>query len=268
MRAIVSSVLLLASGTAAAGVVLEMTTKDLENPESKADTQKLSFQDGQFRVDSLENGRLDATVIYRKGTLYSVDYEGKSYTEIDKATLDRSANQMAAMRKKMQSEMQSMPPEQRAMIEKMMKERGLPGMTGTPPPKPDRAVKETGRTDSAGGRTCRIWEVAVDGAVSQELCVVAPDSLPGGAELMKAMREMAALSRDFMEQVGAGAGPAGDAWSDLEKVKGVPILTRGFVDGKAVDETRLTGIREESVGATAFDVPKGFKQQKIMVPGS
>jgi len=106
----------------------------------------------------------------------------------------------------------------------------------------------------------------VDGVKNQELCVVAPGSLPGGNEVMKAMRDMAEMSRDFLEKIGAGTGPANDAWSDLEQVKGVPILTRDFTDGKATGETRLSAVREEGLGAATFEVPKGFKEHKVLLP--
>lgn len=260
MRTISCGVLLFVSGAASAGVIMEMTDKDLMDPEAKQDVQKLWFENGRFRVDSIENGSLTTTVIFRNHTMYAIDHGEKSYTVVDKAAMDRMATQLAGMRKEMEAQMTDMPPEQRAMVEKMMKDQGMPGAKSAPQSK--RSVKSTGRSASVAGRACRVWEVAQDGVKREELCVVAPASLPSGPELINAMREMTQMSRGFLETLGGGDA-MDDAWSDLEQINGIPILTRNFEDGKAVDETRLTGVREESIGTAAFEVPKGFRQEKI-----
>jgi hypothetical protein len=261
MRAFLASVSLLASGTAAAGVVMEMTDRNLVDPDTKPGTQKLWFESGSFRVDSIESDGLDTSVIFKNQTMYAIDHGDRSYTVMDKASMDRAAAQIGAMRKKMEAQMAGMPPEQRAMIEKMMQDQGMPG--GKSAPAVPRVVKASGRSDTVSGRTCRMWEVSQGGKKLQELCVVAPGSLPGGNELMKSMRDMTEMSRSFFEKIGAGEDAMEDAWADLEKIKGIPILTRDFEDGRAVDETRLTAIREQALGSTVFDIPKGFKEQKM-----
>lgn len=260
MRTISCGVLLFVSGVASAGVIMEMTDKDLMDPEAKPDVQKLWFENGRFRVDSIENGSLTTSVIFRDQTMYAIDHGEKSYTVVDKATMDRMATQLADMRKKMEAQMAGMPPERRAMVEEMMKDQGLASTEDEPQSK--RSVKSTGRSASVAGRACRVWEVAQDSVKREELCVVAPASLPSGRELMNAMREMTQMSRDFVEKLGGGDA-MDDAWSDLEQINGIPILTLNFEDGKAVDETRLTGVREEGIGTAAFEVPKGFRQEKI-----
>ncbi|MGH8284139.1 MAG: hypothetical protein ACRETT_00045 [Steroidobacteraceae bacterium] len=262
MRTISCGVLLFVSGAASAGVIMEMTDKDLTDPEAKPGVEKLWFENGQFRVDSVENGSLTTTVIFRNQTMYAIDHGEKSYTVVDKATMDRMATQLADMRKKMDAQMAGMPPEQRAMVEKMMKGQRMASTESESQSK--RSVKSTGRSDSVAGRACRVWEIAQDGVKREELCVVAPASLPGGRELMNAMREMTQMSRGFVEKLGGGGDAMDDAWSDLDQINGIPILTRNFEDGKVIDETRLTGVREEGIGAAAFEVPKGFRQEKIL----
>jgi hypothetical protein len=265
MRALPLFALFLASGPASAGVLMEMTDRDLTDAAAKPEVQKLYFENGQFRVDSIEDGRLDSSVLFKNRTMYAIDHGEKQYTAMDQAAMDRAAAQLARMRKEMEAQMAAMPPEQRAMVEKMLGEQGLPG--GQPAKQRTRTFKDTGRSDSVSGRACRVWEIAVNGVRQEELCVVAPGSLPGGDALMNAMRELAEMSRGFFEKVGADEDVMAEAWADLEKVKGIPILTREFEDGKAVAESRLTALREQALGAATFDVPKGFREEKFDLGG-
>ena len=258
-------VLLLWSGIASAGVVMEMTDRDLTDATAKPGAQKLYFDNGLFRVDSIEEGRLDTTVIFKNRTMYAVDHGEQQYTAMDQAAMDRAAGQFAQMRKEMEAQVAGMPPEQRAMVEKMLSEQGLSG--GQPAKKRTRTVKDTGRADRVAGHACRVWEIAVDGVKEQELCVAPPGSLPAGDALMKAMRDLAEMSRGFFEKVGVDEDVMAEAWADLEQVKGIPILTREFEAGKPVSESRLSTLREQALGAGMFDVPKGFREQKFDLSG-
>ena len=67
------------------------------------------------------------SVIFRDQTMYFVDHEKKVCQKISKKELDALAGQLGAMMK----QMEQLPPEQRAMMEKMMKGK-LPG--GRKPP--------------------------------------------------------------------------------------------------------------------------------------
>jgi hypothetical protein len=46
----------------------------------------------------------------------------------------------------------------------------------------------------------------------------------------------------------------------MERIDGIPILSRDFSNGRATDETRMSVVRKETVPPAAFEVPKGFKK--------
>ena len=58
-----------------------------------------------------------------------MDHKDKSYIVMDEAMLDEVSAQMSEAMKEMEAQLASMPPEQRAMVEQMMKGQ-MQGMTG------------------------------------------------------------------------------------------------------------------------------------------
>ncbi len=126
---------------------------------------------------------------------------------------------------------------------------------------PERTVNNTGRTETVAGIKCTIWEATEDGKKDQELCSAAPSSIPGGDEIMKTFRDISAMLSSFT--AGLGTGTRNEPWHDMEKINGVPILTRDFSDGKAHSEMRLTAVKKESVAGSSFEVPAGFTEKKM-----
>jgi hypothetical protein len=257
MRALHLLALLLLPGAASAGVYMETAHKDLTDAKSAAEKHKMWFDSGNFRAEDAE---AHAVQIYKDKIIYIVEMDEKRYTTLDKDSIQSLSGQIAEARKQMEARMKDMTPEQREMVEKMMGSMG-----GMAKEAPARSIKPTSRTESAAGQTCKVWEVMVGGAKEEELCVVAPGSLTGGAEMMATMKELGDLFRGFMDSLG-GAGSRNainDAWRDLQAVNGIPIITRTFENGKPSQEIRLTAVRAESVPASQFAVPAGFKQKKL-----
>lgn len=259
MRHILALAVLLLPTVASAGVYMETSQLDLENPKQTPGTHKMWFDGGKFRS---QTGSGDAVQIYRDDTFYVLEMKDKRYTALDKQSLEKMSSTIAAAKKQMDARMANMSPEQRAMVEKMMGQAGLgASAAATPPP---RTVKATSRSETAAGRTCKVWEVEVSGKKEQELCVVPAGALPGGPDMLATMRQLGKVFEGFVDSLGAKGNVASDAWRDLQKLDGIPVITRTFNSaGKATDEIRLSAIREEAVAATQFQVPAGFTQRKL-----
>jgi Domain of unknown function (DUF4412) len=256
MRATHLAALLLIPGAASAGVYMETTHHDLLEPGKSSGKHKMWFDSGNFRA---EDADARAIQIYKDKIVYIVEMDEKRYTTLDREGIERLSGQISEARKQMQARMANMPPEQRAMVEKMM------GSMASSTAETPRVVKATARTESAAGQSCKVWEVTVDGKKEEELCVVAPSALPGGTEMMTTMRELGDLFKSFMQSLDKAGGnnAINDAWRDLQTVNGIPIITRMFDEGKATHEIRLTTVRSESVPASSFTVPAGFKQRTL-----
>ncbi|MBB6094498.1 hypothetical protein HNQ60_003385 [Povalibacter uvarum] len=249
----------LITGSSHAGTVLQTVDKDLTG--GRADTTMTTYaQNGQLRV---ETSNRDGMMIFKDDALYAVNNKEKSYVTMDRASMKKMAETVNPMLKQMQERMAQMPPEQRAQMERMLG-KSLPGAQKSVA----REVRKTSRTGKAAGYSCNYVEMLADGVVEDELCVVAPSSLKGGDELMAAAQKMSAMLQDFMKDVDAPwlKDAVDKQTANYAKIGGIPVLSRHFADGKAVNETTLKSIRTESIPAASFAVPAGYTRREMM-PG-
>jgi hypothetical protein len=260
MRTLAFLTIALASTAASAGVYIESHQVELGvKPPPAPSVNKLYFDGGRMRSNDSDGDG----AIFKNKTIYALNSENKSYTMVDKAAVDRMAGPLAEARKKMEAQMAGMTPEQRAMMEKMMGGAAPGGKA------PKRDVKATGRSESVAGFKCTIWEVSVNGQKDQELCATPASSIPGGTDVLAVMREIGTMLQGLSEGLGTMARrTAHEEWKDVAKIGGVPILTRDFVDGQPSSETRLAVIRNESVPASMFEVPAGYKEKKMPKMGA
>jgi len=264
MRIVIVTALLAGSlvATAAhAGAYLESTEQELGSKEAPT-VSKIWFEGGRMRTERRGHDGGSQLVVFRNQAMYLLDPQTKTYRVIDKATAERMGSQVAEAKKKMDERMAGMPPEQRAKMAAMMAKMGA-GAGGMPGlEKPERTLKNTGRTETVAGIRCTVWDAFEDGRKAQELCAASPGSLPGGDEIMKTFREISTMMSSLTRSLGSlqnGTEP----WHDMDKINGVPILTRVFANGKAESETRLTVARKESVSGASFDVPAGYTEKKM-----
>ena len=173
----------------------------------------------------------------------------------------RSIERLSALIKQMQEQLAQMPPEQRAQIEKMMAQR-MPGFGK----QNAQEFRKTSRADKIAGYPCSYVEILEDGALTDELCVATSGSIKGGAELMDAGARMSALLRDMMSTLEA-------PWlrqmmerqvANYEKLGGVPVLSRHYLEGKPAHETTFKSVRTETIPASAFEVPAGYTKKDLM----
>jgi hypothetical protein len=159
-RLIIASLALLAS-SAMAGVKIETITRDINTQVAKGATTVIQVQDGAVRTTTT-----DGALILRGGVMTFIDDKRKSYSEMDKATMDGHAKRANAAMSQMQERLKNMTPEQRAQMEKMMGGMAMPGAGGKTPV---FDAKNTGKTDTVEGRQCTTWHLLQDGKVIDEM---------------------------------------------------------------------------------------------------
>jgi hypothetical protein len=251
------------SATVHAGVYIENVEKELDGSTAPI-TSKMWFDGGRMRIERPEHEG-QSLVIFKNQAMYAMDSKTKSYRVIDKTTAEKMGAQVAAAKKQMEARMAAMPPEQRKKMEEMRAKLGQGGAGGMLPGAPkaaQRSLKNTGRTDTAAGIKCTIWEVSVGGKKEEELCAASAASVPNGDEVIKTFRDIGAMMKSLTDSLGSNR-EENQPWHDMETINGVPIVTREFSDGKATSETRLSVLRKESVSAASFDVPAGYTEKKL-----
>ncbi|HEY5806934.1 MAG TPA: DUF4412 domain-containing protein [Povalibacter sp.] len=254
-RSSLTIAIVLLATSAHAGTVMESVSRDLSG--NRGETLMTTYaQNGQMRVD----GDRDGYAIFKDDGLYAINTKDKNYVLMDRATMKKMADTINPAMKQMQERMAQMTPEQRAQMEAMMG-RKMPGMG----PPTEQEIRKTARTDKVAGYSCSYVEVLEGGVLQDELCVVAPASLKGGDELMASAQKVSTTMREIFKDIDA-------AWikqmvnrqmETYAKIGGLPVLTRHFSEGKAVNETTLKSIRSESISATTFAVPAGYTRKDL-----
>jgi hypothetical protein len=251
---VVSALSVFAAG-ASAGVRIENVTRDIKTKTPDGATQTMLVQDGKMKTSAGKNN----SMIIKDGTIYIVDDQRKSYREMTREQMKQMASQANAAMTQMQERMKNMPPEQRAMMEKMMGDKIPGGMGGG---KPDVwASKDTGKSETVDGRKCKVWNITRNGQPFEELCVVPFSTLAGKEDLEKAFRELT----DAFSEFAKGMPNAESGTKARIDVNGYPVRARAYdASGKyRGTETVLSKWAEETIPAAQFDVPKGYKKEAM-----
>jgi hypothetical protein len=246
--------LLIASATflaanASGGVKIETVTRDIKTQVASGPTHLVQVQNGQVRA-STDNGGL----LLKAGKIIFIDDKRKTYTEMDKATMEGYGRQANAAMAQMQDRLKNMPPEQRAQMEKMMGGM-MPGAQAKPSV---YDAKNTGKTDTVEGRQCTTWHLLQDGKIIDEMCVVPFSALPGKEDMQKSFKELQEAFAGFANSVPGAAEQA----KVRTRIDGYPVRSRPYVDGKPQGvENVLKSWTEAAIPAATFTVPAGYKKK-------
>lgn len=239
-----------------AGVVVEMEVRNADSPE-KASSEIVYAQGEMMRTDmNATAGESDESVIFRDQTMWFVNHKRKACQKIDKKGVDQLSSQLGAMMK----QLEAIPPQQREMMEKMMKGK-IPGMK-----EPPKMRVEVGATEQVGDYPCTIHTLYADGEKMSEVC--AADESVGAeiAEAMGAFHAMAEFAQELMKVVQEMpfANMIQMPYQEMDKMGGFPIRTRSFDgNGKVVRETTLKSITRRDVEEELFAIPKGYKVSSL-----
>jgi hypothetical protein len=226
-----------------------MGAKGSSDNAPKAD-EVVYAQDGMLRIDKLDDeGHVRDITLIRDGTIWNVNVAKRTFMKLDK---DAVAAQQSAMNDRMQSALQNMPPERRAMIEQRMK--AIQQQTHA------YTLTDAGRSEHVGSYSCQIWQATRDGKPIAEYCVAPKGSLTGGDELIAAAHKASAVAVDISTASPQMARAMSPIYTLYGKMDGFPVLTRHLDGGGSHNETFVTGIEKKSLPADQFAIPKGFTE--------
>ena len=247
---------LLLSSIAVGGVVLELESRDL--PDGKVVTDRLYAQDEMLRIDTGERG--GPTVIFRDEALVILNEKERTYSRVDEQKAQALGAQLSGMMKQMQAHLDSLPAEQRAMAESMMKSR-MPAQESSV----DIKIEEAG-SEKIGEYSCRKYVIFQDGKKVGEL-FTAPVEAAG--ESMEAFHAMARFTTKLLQsfQNTPLAELGNHPLRLMDQVDDFPILSREFRDGRAVRETTLKSAVEKDLDADLFAPPEGYKEADLLSMG-
>ncbi len=216
----------------------------------------IAIKDGKMRMD---NGRSSSWTLFdaKDDSLITVDPDDKTWTSLDEETMQKAAGQMSAAMAKMRAQLDQMPPEQRAMMEKMMG-----GMANTGKTMMQMKVDRTGKTLHKGGYDCQQVFVSVGNLSRSEMCVVDPNALDLPAADRKTLNALQARMKKFAESISKSFG--GSFAFDFGSLGGIPVYMKP--DSEQSGEV-LKDVSHSAIDDEVFDIPKGYREKKLDVGG-
>jgi hypothetical protein len=221
--------------------------------KSPASRSQLTLDVDKIRMDM--HGDKEITLIYRKdkNVFWMVDAPGKSYTEMTSQDLEQISSTLDAARLKMQEQLKDLPPEQKAMMEKMM------GGLMTPPAQPKVTFKKALGTGKVGSWTCQNWESFLDGEKNADHCVADFKSVGVKAEDFLVFKEMA----QFLGKLAPAYKGLIDQGMNFEAMGGLPVQTTTVQDGKADNRITMESIKRITTAEGRFDLPAGLTKKAL-----
>jgi hypothetical protein len=208
----------------------------------------------------LEVGTPDGGMIFRgdKKVLWSVDSKNKTYSEMteeDAKAVGAKANDAMAQ---MKEAMKSMPPEQRAMVEKMMSKKMPASQEIT------RQVKATGESKTINGFPCKGYTVSKSNGSSTEVWAADLSAVHLDPKDLQVFKEFS----DFMKNMIPGMNQFAEWVKDYEhprenEIPGFPVLSiEHDASGKETLRSELVRVDSGKIPTEKFEVPAGFKMEK------
>lgn len=250
-----------------AGVVFEIDTTDHDSSPPRAESTQASAEGKNLKMEvpPSDRGGRGGTVLFRgdRHEMVVVDHDQKSYMVIDQETMRKIGEQASAANAQIAEALKNIPEEQRAAVEKMMKER-MPQQERT---RPTIDVRKTGERGTKNGYPCVKYEVLRDGRKMRELWVTDWNQIEGGSEVAGAFREMAELMKKMRDAIPATGAPGGfdDAiMLQMNELPGFPVVTRDFDEtGSLESESSLRSSRRQSLDPDEFEPPAGYKRRSM-----
>ena len=245
---------------ALAGVTLEMVTVN-SHGEEEYRTQFYA-QDDKIRMDNGPNaGEPEMSTIFLGNEFIVLDHKETRYYVIDEAMMDEVGAQMNAAMKEMEKQLASLPPEQRAMAEQMMKGR-MQGMMGDgQESKPRVEAIGTGKWRTS---SCKQYAVFEGGRKTQEICAASLGTIDGADEAMQAFRNMAAYINKMTESLPMRGSTGPNPGELLDEIDGFPVVTKQYAGGSVADITTLENTSNEDVDAALFEIPEGYTRLDLL----
>ncbi len=245
-----------------AGVVVETVSKDL-NSNQESPVNKIYAQDGMLRMEPHQQDQdQKTTVIFQGEALLILNHKDKTYFRMNEESVTRISSQISSAMKQMEEQMAALPPEQRAMMEKMMKGkmpgRMMQGLGSQPPP---RRIQLEG-SEQVGDYPCQKYVVYRGQEKTQEICAAPVDQVGDIAEVIDTFRSMARFSEKMLESVKRSpvASLADSPFQTLNDIEGFPVLTRSFENGQAVTEVLLKSAIRQSLSDDLFSAPADYRE--------
>ena len=238
-----------------AGYMIKSTTTHLQT--GKSDENAMLLDGKNLRTTAVSGYEVDMIFRGDENKVWQIMKDKRQVMEMTEEISDAMATQMDAAMQEMQKRLASMPPAQRAMMEKMLEEK-MPKKEEAAPEFAYR-VEKTGNTREIDGIQCHQYDIFLDEEKASEMFVASWNDVGADKDALEALVALSSFMQKFMKKMNSFAASKLASFPDLNQLDGYPLLMRTFKDGVAETEARWALPEEQDVSATTFELPPGYK---------
>ena len=252
------SLVLLATTGAAAGVVLEQQAKDMTTGELIRMTTYV--EPGRLRME-VESASSSTITIFRadRQVVWMIDSREGTYQEMTQADVERMAEQLTALRKQQEEMLKGLPPEQRAIVEEMLKQQVGEGK------RVEISVRAVGR-ESVGNFSTTKYEILADGERTAELWAAPLAQLNLGPDEHDIFAQFARFFEKLSQTAAAEAGRTDLSVRYADVIEGFPVKILSYDEGELVSEQVVVRVQRQAVAGDKFELPAGLRKVEIPSP--
>jgi hypothetical protein len=252
----------LAASSLFAGVRIQ--SEDTNLATKKVSTDVILLDANRLRVDSDDGKSVMFLTDGGRNRMVMLDKAKNQYQEIDEETMKQMGQQMSAAMAQMQAAMKNMTPDQRKMMEQMMK--GKMPQAAAPAPKTIYTAKGSG---SVNGFSCTKYEGDLSGVKESEVCAALPAQIkltPADLQIFEKMKQFSSslLSALANSPVHISV-PSGYGFE--EGYEGFPIQKIDFENGQATKRSELKSITRTNFTDADFSLGNA-KKVELPIPGA
>jgi hypothetical protein len=213
---------------------------------------------GQADMIRMDDG--DTSIVFLGNELLYIDHDDESYIVMDEAMLDKVSAQVNNAMKEMEAELAKMRPEERAMVEQLMKGRmqGMNRQQSAPTKGPRVESQGNGKWQSYA---CRKFAVYQGAEKTQDVCAAELDEIDGADEVMQAFRDMAAYMTKMTESLPMRSNQQMNPGELMDQIGGFPVHTIDYANGAIVGQSALDSVAEQDLAPDLFAAPEGYRRE-------
>ena len=252
--------LILFAGYSHSGIVMEQVRYELKSP-GKKDKGLLLIQDNKMLFKDTTNN-VSTLFDFNKDQMIVLDHNSQTFTVIDPKAFVKAVEEYTKKKEEMrQKHLESLPPEQREMVEKMIKQRELESGKDSSG-KIVISIKSTDESTVISGYNASKYEVFYNDKLNEELWLTNDLDIQNELELKKMSNLMTEFKR-INKRLGDNTVVNKDAFIKLFANGGFPLKTVDHSFGETVYIEEVVDIKKQDIPKDDFKLPSGYKEKSV-----
>ena len=242
---------------------VRIVTDQTDLTTNKTTTQTMLLDATRLRIDSDDKNSMMFLTDGGRNRMVILDKAKNEYREIDEETMKQLGAQVNAAMAQMQEQMKNLPPEQRAMMEKMMKGK-MPQLAAAVP----KTVYTSKGGGSVNGFSCTKYEGMEGTQKVADVCAASASQIKLGAsdfQVFQKMKDFVASMTSAMSSVPFYSNLAAGRYFD-NGIEGFPIQRTSYSNGKAEQRSELKSVTQATFTAADFSLGNA-KKVEMELPG-